>query len=109
MSAARLREAARVLRERAEVSSTGPWAWERTEKTTTVYEPDEDAAIFEDELTLPEDAALIATMHPGVALALADWLAAEADFWTVDYEGADGEDVLRSALAVSDLILASAS
>ena len=120
MNADRLREAARVLRERAEVASPGHWSWERTEKTVTVYEPDEDAAIFEDEMTLPEDAAFIATMHPGVALALADWIdEAGADYFAfgddehhaADHEPCDECDSdpraphLRRAITVADQIL----
>lgn len=69
MSAQRLRDAAKVLRERAE--KCDPW------------QGDDDHGSWADEYRTDEgngtDAALIQIMHPGVALALADWLDVEAD------------------------------
>lgn len=87
MSAAELRQAANTLRGWAEKATSGPWearlggdhAW---------------VALYDDEEKIPEgeslpsfeqggsatsyDAAYIATMHPGVGLALAAWLDDEA-------------------------------
>lgn len=97
MSADRLREAARVLRERAEACD--------------LWQGDDDHGSWADEYRSDggngTDAALIRTMHPGVALALADWLDACGDFMA-DYPAYrhDGEDY---AARVADLIVGSAS
>ena len=107
MSAQRLRDAAKVLRELAEAATPGPWYQGRDgqyESLRDVYsqrEPDDDDShdiatyIWSD-----ADAAYIATMHPGVALALADWLEHQSGYrrgehvWSTD-----------NALRVADLIL----
>lgn len=106
MTADRLREAARVLRERAEAATPGPWCDEYSGRTGPVVM---DAASrnaldhvakcshFRDR----SDAAYIATMHPVVGLALANWLDAQADT-TCDC-GVD-----EFALAVANLILGTA-
>lgn len=79
MSAARLREAAKVLRERAEAAMPGPWFLDRDGAAGVYTEPDptptsKDIA-WSHSLGVE---AYIAMMHPPVALALADWLDAEA-------------------------------
>lgn len=73
MSAELLRKAATILRERAEAATVAPW------------EAFADGLVWADRLgdpvsgsTLTEDSDYIATMHPGVGLALADWLDVEA-------------------------------
>lgn len=97
----RLREAARVLRERAEAATPGPWE----------YVVSEFESLGGDVLDVTThgcscdyscnrtDPAYIATMHPVVGLALANWLDAQADT-TCDC----GTD--EFALAVANLILA---
>ena len=97
MSADKLREAAKVLRERAEAATPGPWYWEPPSPDDW---PSADESLMSsgaaskhggDEVVLSgwghdasgisgsdADRAYIATMHPGVGLALADWLDAEA-------------------------------
>ena len=81
MSTDRLREAARVLRERAEATTWAPecggWWLPFVRSAFPVAEADVTVAEARDGGT----AAYIATMHPGVGLALADWLdnAAEDD------------------------------
>lgn len=119
MSAQRLRDAAKVLRERAKAAKPGPWvaadehgdlgpdafpAWcvcqmrpgHEHMSPTEGYVTDV-AQTFSDSQAVDHDATFIATMHPGVALALADWL---------DYtaERVIGE-TLRRATTVADLIL----
>ena len=93
MSADRLREAAKVLRERAEAATPGPW---QHGEDWAAISADSDSVVHAyyqrpceacgndiyDEASVAVsvmDAAYIATMHPGVGLALADWLDAEAD------------------------------
>ena|SRR5690606_5605766 len=85
MSADRLREAAKVLRERAEAASEGPW-WDiraGLPGTDAEWIVDSDptfiASTHIDSDRGKSDATYIATMHPGVGLALADWLDADAD------------------------------
>ena len=78
MSAARLEEAAKVLRERAEETHDGPWdhvvgasgdcAWVERRNIETVVETRDIGT-----------SAYIAMMQPPVALALADWLDLAAD------------------------------
>ena len=100
MSADRLREAAATLRRRAQRATPGPWevigGGEYVQGPGILVAPDDGGVTT-------TDADLIATMHPGVALALADVLEeAAADF--------DFTDPERSpALLAADLILASAS
>lgn len=88
MSAERLREAARVLRERAEAATPGPWALfdddsygppNLDEPMLCSHAPIVRNIVVENgEITRP-NADYIATMHPGVGLALADWLDKYAD------------------------------
>lgn len=90
MSAQRLRDAARVLRERGEMATPGPW---RASVLDGVEHDDGSSGyrggiypgtmsgpppIFVTNCIDKRDADFIAAMHPGVALALADWLEAEA-------------------------------
>lgn len=88
-----LREAAKVLRERAEAATPGPWEadmhevsqhWSRPEPWQTVASSEVACMAYcyggsGRGIEREEDATFIATMHPGVALALADWLGKEAD------------------------------
>ena len=133
MSAQRLCEAAKVLRQRAEAATPGPWRAMEYDN----YPGDEGVALLGSAATvigshmigyfhvggqaqMEADGALAATMHPGVALALADWLdEAGADYFAfgddehhaADHEPCDECDSdpraphLRRALRVADLIL----
>ena len=111
MSADRLREAAKVLRERAERVTPGPWeAFRRGDAdgpfgvcAETVGDLDQDVYYGSGRA----DAIYIATMHPGVGLALADWLDtaannAERNGWMAGYT-----EAMRgtSAVRIADLIL----
>lgn len=75
-----LREAARVLRERAEAATPGPWSAHRlsenvtTSAVRTVKPNYGDGHISIATYAQYRDAHFIATMHPGVALAVAEWL-----------------------------------
>lgn len=80
MSAELLRRAAKVLRERADAASAGPW------------EAHPDGLVWAERIGDPvsgstevEDAEYIALMHPPVALALADWLESAADVLDANY------------------------
>jgi hypothetical protein len=85
MSASDLRKAAETLRERANAATPGPWAMGTTgiecgdhwhvlafESMQAVCHIRSDDGDNEDQR--PRDAGYIATMHPGVGLALADLL-----------------------------------
>ena len=123
MSAAELRKAAETLRERAENASTGDgptlsreWMHDLTymSRRYEVTAKDEGSIIASnlDRWT----AEFIATMHPGVGLALADWLdTAGADLWAYgplcecgsgcnDCDDSLWEPHVRRALAVARLI-----
>ena len=89
MSADTLRRAAALLRERAEKATRGPWqtateidGW-RAGRRTVVRGPGSRVVTVGQTRTHhsegEENVAYIATMHPGVGLALADWLQLEAD------------------------------
>lgn len=80
MSAGLLREAAAVLRERAEAATPGPWGIGIDDDPRTVSSVDPYNWIADTSGNPNEymDAAYIATMHPDVGLALADWLDDEA-------------------------------
>jgi hypothetical protein len=90
-AADQLRQAAATLRERAGAATPGPWgSWGQhivkdTGRHTCGTGPDGHFGAHEpgcglDDLgqTATEDAAYIATVHPAVGLALADWLDATA-------------------------------
>lgn len=112
MSAELLRKAATILRERALDATGAPWRWEqyRDDLPYLVGRGGDPGAIEWDEevieaehhgecgcrsachleLTVKrEDRDYIATMHPGVGLALADWLDEEADMLS-DWDPAIG-------------------
>jgi hypothetical protein len=72
MSAAELRQAAETLRERVKAATDGPWNVGASGfMARVVYGPEE--SLF-GEAGKAEDATYIAIMHPGVGLALANWL-----------------------------------
>lgn len=129
MSAAELRQAAETLRERAERSAAGPW---EAYGNGRVGQPSKPSLIFAVAECYPlggshkqkQQAEYIATMHPGVALALADWLdKAGADWFAFgdedhhrpEHEPCDYCDDdpygphLRSALTIARLINGGAS
>ncbi len=79
MSAQRLRDAAKVLRGRAEAATPGPWIAEYSKKSGHCVIDAESRNALDSVARATHfrdvgDATFIATMHPGVALALADWL-----------------------------------
>lgn len=80
MSADLLREAAALMRKRAEAAMPGPW--EQTGVMGSEYNDVVDcpgaASIVADTDTSDENAEHIASWHPDVALAVADWLEATA-------------------------------
>ena len=97
MSAELLRRAATILRERAEAATPGPW-----KQTDGFRSHDDDRAYVVPTgrevhyvcaggvLGVDEDAPYIATMHPGVGLAIAKWLEDVAAGWMWD---ADPDDI----------------
>ena len=112
MSADRLREAARVLRERAESATGASYHW------TPLPAGEGVARVFCGRVLVAKtdetiggsgaNAAYIATMHPGVGLALADWLDDEAGRIELADNGWDARPY-EAALRLADLILGSAS
>lgn len=85
MTAEALRKAANLMRERAEVATSGPWAdaW-LPEDPDACDGPVVVAAatevVTEWHVTKP-DAEHIASWHPAVALAVADWLTVASVDW----------------------------
>ena len=77
MSAAELRQAAETLRERADLATAGPWTVD-PDSGADGFAPlvvGQNMAVCETfDGPHPSDATYIATMHPAVGLALADWL-----------------------------------
>ena len=90
MSAARLREASRVLRERADDAAVAHGIDWRTSEDA-IYRVQTETAGVRGEVqhrcyacgglasTAEKTATFIATMHPGVALIIADWLDSTAN------------------------------
>src|SRR5690606_35131009 len=122
VSADRRREAAKVLLERAEAATQGPW--EATDSfghdagRAYVVPCDPEIPTYVSAGGSPDedrDAEYIATMHPGVGLALADWLdTVGADEWAhgpsclTPCDECDDDPYAphaRRALAIADLIL----
>ena len=134
MSADKLRQAAKVLRERAEKATPGPWGVAneidgvRAGQPTVVVatRPGDRYArrVVSVGQTRPHlrpsapNVAYIATMHPGVGLALAKWLDDLAAGWQWDegepvYDPGGHEITLDESmdthpLAIADLILGGA-
>lgn len=130
MSADRLREAARVLRERAEAAPGGPWRYAEHGDYTGPTEVRVMSNVRPEPMLIGDydsysglAAAHAAMMHPGVALVLADWLDVIAVSWIdphadlgfdthVDVDGLAlefHESTDKNALHIADLILGSAS
>ncbi len=114
MSAEKLRQAAALMRERAEAATPSPWVlWvdgiyrnpEQNDQGWLQY----DARIAEvgddpDDFVTEPDADHIASWHPAVALAVADWLdhaAESADLNRTPYV----DDHYRAALKVATAYL----
>lgn len=101
MSTERLRHAAALMRERAEAAQSGAWEVSREDRGLMpewgIYSTDagHDFALVEDE----DSAAHIASWHPAVALAVADWL--EATAARMDLKHNHGWRGSRQALAVA--------
>jgi hypothetical protein len=76
-----LREAARVMRERANAATASPW----TNKWRAQVESRTGTTLTHAAFKRDVDAEHIAAWHPAVALAVADWLDHEAD--TFDFIG----------------------
>ena len=117
MSAEKLREAAKALRERAEAATGDEW---EHFPDGLVWRTDDVPGDPTCAAAQVEDAAYIATMHPGVGLALADWLDDVAAGWVWDEDGEGGvwDDGMPMALSqsldwhaarIADLILGGAS
>jgi hypothetical protein len=104
MSAARIREAAKVLRDAAENATPGTWFVDGFGRDG--YQVNGAGTVFADERALHNDAAYIALMAPPVALALADWLdsIAERDESGNDLHWPHPEDA-RHALTLANTIL----
>jgi hypothetical protein len=115
-----LREAAKTLRERAEAATRGPWLRAADHSLARGQYADNDLGWWDGEYAAPvgstgdgdeatADARYIATVHPGVGLALADWLDKAAEAWPLDLAAPprDPRDraMLYEALAVARLIL----
>ena len=82
MSAETLRKAAAILRERAAESEPGPWDGELDGYSSSVWREEADGQPIPIAHRASErEATYIATMHPGVGLALADVLDASAGVW----------------------------
>lgn len=111
MSAARLREAARLMRARAEAATPGPWCvMSEDEKMFVTTGPTgrDVAEVYEWSTGLgnPEH---IAAMRPAVALAVADWLDRAADEeWCCDeckFAPENTQNLAHDALAVANAYL----
>lgn len=72
MSGESLRAAAALMRERAEAATGGPWVKRRDSTGEHVYTAGERH--FVADVYTREDMRHIASWHPAVALAVADWL-----------------------------------
>lgn len=121
-AAEKLRRAAEVLRERAEAATPGPWVakpphgWSDWDEHL-LFHPDSPYPITpgggehgDDGLKIA-DAALIATMNPTVALAVADWLYREAALvhgarLSITFDGKPMFPASPESVAVADAILA---
>lgn len=106
-----LRRAAALLRERAGKATDGPWTTQWYEHYVHIYAPNR---ILSERCPYPYtdaedehgwDADYMALMHPPVALALADWLDAEADYLGRAYGDRDYSMVMPDTLALARAVL----
>lgn len=100
MSAARILEAEKVLRERAQAATPGPWHLDMGGDSGVYTAPrptvtSADVAFSHQR----ENEAYIATVHPNVGLVLADWLR-----WCALYDAFNGR-----ARRIADVILGGGS
>ena len=122
--AAELRQAAKLMRERAEAATEGPWAWEATGEKDNSWAvglvQDEAGSTLVGRIEAGEgividgvcegiggrlpDAEHIAGMHPGTALAVADLL--DATSTCECEEDDDHADIKQAALAIARAYLA---
>lgn len=100
MTAEVLREASRLMRERAEAATPSD-GWRLSEASVRIeYRPHFTAIVH---AGTAENAAHIASWHPAVSLAVADWLDHEADcavsidIYTADVEVGEPAKVLNGA------------
>jgi hypothetical protein len=109
MSAEVLREAAALMRERAEYATTGPWTTPEPEDEywgpRDVVGPGEPGFRYLICERAGNDAEHIASWHPAVALAVADWLERCVRL-LADGRSCYGPEV-ESALAVANAYLGS--
>lgn len=77
-----LRRASKLMRERAHAATPGPWV-SLDGGDRLIHDPGHDldppVYVVDEPMSNAANAEHIAAMHPGVALALAGWLDAEAD------------------------------
>ena len=120
MSTETLRKAAALMRERAEAATPGPWVYAYESVTVEVdgctcgtqggpwgHESGCGLELPHVEASAP-DAEHIASWHPAVALAVADWLDAEADVDEVAREmGGRGHTEESQCVAVARAYLGS--
>ena len=102
MTADRLREAAKVLRERAEAAN-------RVQPITLPRLRDMTEPGHFHHTLLQVEVEYVQTMHPGVGLALADWLDAQGrhvgSYYCETQCEPDGCDETKAAVRLADLIL----
>lgn len=95
MSADILRQAAGLMRERAAAATHGPWG--RDEIGDVWMEEADGQPVLVSRRSTDDDAAHIASWHPTVALAVADWLDRLHVFIT-DFSEYDEDEELTAAL-----------
>ena len=106
MSAELLLEAAALMRERAEAATPSPWragicrhSDRGDEHRVVSAEGFGQIADFSESWRVEADAAHIASWHPAVALAVADWLEVAADRYEVGFWGKNYQPALAVARA----------
>ena len=113
MSVDRLREAAKVLRDNATAAAhgaPGPWrTWITSDRKWTIVDSNSHGSLAPARCVDDDVAHYIATMHPGVGLALADWLDAEAKREAYSLSEFGHRIVSNGAHDIADLILDGAS
>lgn len=105
MSAERLRAAAELLRGRSDAATPGPWTAPEFYEGVRGAGDRNWVADTSASQSGHDDAAFISTMNPTVALALADWLEADATLLRPG-ESIEDDQTLRHAGRVADAILA---
>lgn len=103
MSAETLRRAAALMRERAEAATPGPWTARPTSTTHSITGHGRNVVVTPQTRVSEPNTQHIASWHPAVALAVADWLDTEANHIESGYGQRGGQPLAVARLYLGEV------